>query len=148
MSSRDDAPTDDATRLADSLHSFAIRLLRRARAADKASGLSPERLSALSVLVFVGPQTVSALAEMESVSLPAISRTARGLEAEGLVSRTRAPGDQRLVRLSATAKARRLVLAGRARRVAAVAAALQSLSADEIAALENASAAMAKFGVR
>jgi DNA-binding MarR family transcriptional regulator len=148
MSSLESDTPDDATRLADRLHSFAIRLLRRARAADKASGLSPERLSALSVLVFVGPQTVSTLAEMESVSLPAISRTARGLEAEGLVARTRAQGDQRQVRLSATTKARRLVMAGRARRVAAVAAALKSLSPDEIAALETAAVAMAKFGDR
>ncbi len=131
--------------LADRLHTFAIHILRKARTADRESGLSPERLSALSVLVFAGPKTVSALAEMESVSLPAISRTARGLETAGLAARTRDGEDQRTVLLSATAKGRKLVLAGRARRVTAVAEALEGLSVQDIDALMRAGAAMEKL---
>lgn len=138
----------DATALADSLHSFAIHLLRRARTADRESGLSPERLSALSVLVFAGPQSVSALASMESVSLPAISRTARGLEQAGLAARTPDRDDQRKILLSATARGRRLVMAGRARRVAAVAEALKSLSAQDIDALTRAGTALKKLAAR
>ena len=40
---------------ADRLHSAAIHLLRRVSREDAGSGVSPPRLSALSVLVFAGP---------------------------------------------------------------------------------------------
>lgn len=133
---------EETTRLAEDLHSFAVRLLRRARAADRASGLSPERLSVLSVLVFAGPQTVSTLAALESVSPPAISRIARALARAGHVARRRDDQDRRTVFLSATSKGRRLVLEGRARRVAVVAEGLASLSPAERDTLERARAAL------
>ena len=50
------------------LNSAAIHLLRGMRAADRASGLTPARLSALSVLVFGGPCTLGELARTEDVS--------------------------------------------------------------------------------
>ena len=53
------SPLLDAT---GDLHSAAIHLLRGLRAADRASGLTPARLSALSVLVFGGPCTLGELA--------------------------------------------------------------------------------------
>ena len=60
--------------IADKLHSAAIHLLRRLRAEDDAIGLSAPRLSALSVVVFAGPLTLSELAAAEQVRLPTISR--------------------------------------------------------------------------
>ena len=63
-------PPLDAIAVADRLHSVAIHLLRRLRREDTASGLSTAQLSALSVLVFVGPQTLSALAATEQVRPP------------------------------------------------------------------------------
>src|SRR6266545_3718677 len=65
--------------VADRLHSAAIHLLRRLRVEDKAMGLSAPRASALSVIVFRGPVTMSALAEAEQVRPPTITRLVDGL---------------------------------------------------------------------
>jgi hypothetical protein len=61
-------PAPRVTQVADQLHSAAIHLLRRVRRADVESGISPARLSVLSVLVFGGPQTLGTLARAEQVS--------------------------------------------------------------------------------
>src|SRR6476620_7760438 len=97
---------------ADRMHSAAIHLLRRVRVADDQSmGMTPARRSALSVLVFAGPQSLSGLASAEQVTLPT-------MEKDGLVRRERGRGDGRVVRLHATAKARRMAEHGRERRLA------------------------------
>ena len=65
------------------MHSAAIHLLRRVRVADDQSmGMTPARRSALSVLVFAGPQSLSELAAAEQVTLPTMSK-ARGHDGEG-----------------------------------------------------------------
>ena len=79
--------------LADRLHSAAIRLLRRLRAEDAASGVSAPRLSALSVLVFAGPRTLGELAAAEQVRPPTMTRLVTALEAQGLLARTGDPAD-------------------------------------------------------
>src|SRR5712671_389420 len=103
--------------VADRLHSAAIHLLRRLRVEDKAMGLSAPRASALSVIVFRGPMTMSALAEAEQVRRPTITRLVDGLERRGLVRRVQDPTDGRVQRVGATAAGRRLLQTGRARRV-------------------------------
>jgi DNA-binding MarR family transcriptional regulator len=128
---------------ADRLHSAAIHLLRRVRASDVETGLSPSRLSLLSVLVFGGPRTPSELAAAEQVRLPTISGLVAGLEAEGLVRRTPHPGDRRAVRITATAKGRRLLLRGRARRLEHLVELLEPLSAAELATLTEAAVILA-----
>ena len=76
---------------ADALHSAAIHLLRRLRTQDDALGLSAPRLSALSVVVFGGPVTITQLAAAEQVSPATISRMAKEMEWEGLLVRERDP---------------------------------------------------------
>ncbi len=117
--------------LADRLHSAAIHLLRKLRSEDSASGLSAPRLSALSVIVFAGPVTMGELAAAEQVRPPTISRLVKDLERHGLVSRKADPGDERVQKVSATAKGRRLLQEGRRRRVSKLAAGLSRLSAEE-----------------
>jgi DNA-binding MarR family transcriptional regulator len=124
--------------VANRLHSAAIHLLRRARAVDRQSGISPERLSVLSVLVFAGPQTMSDLARIEMVSRPAITRLAKSLEQGGLVRRRSDRADRRRVQLRATAKGRALMERARALRVARVAEELEGLSQRELATLREA----------
>ena len=92
--------------LADRLHSAAIHLLRRVATVDAGSGLSPARLSALSVIVYGGPLTMSALARAERVSPATISSTVSGLESAGLVARRRDGTDARSVTVEATARGR------------------------------------------
>lgn len=123
---------------ADRLHSLAIHLLRRLRRADDASGLSAPRLSALSVIVFGGPINLTALAAAEQVRAPSMSRLVRTLEADGLVRRRADKGDGRVVYFQATAKGQRLLLAGRDRRVAALADVIGDLSASERAVIRDA----------
>lgn len=117
--------------IADKLHSAAIHLLRRLRAEDDASGLSATRLSALSVVVFAGPVALSDLAAAEQVRLPTISRLIKDLEREGLVRRVKTKDDARVQRVEATPKGRKLLMEGRRRRVARLAADLAALSPAE-----------------
>jgi DNA-binding MarR family transcriptional regulator len=128
--------------VADRLHSAAIHLLRRVRRTDEATGLTPVRLSALSVLVFGGPLTLGELAAAEQVRPPTMSRLVRTLEAEGLVSREADPTDKRLVRLTATDAAVGILRAGQSARVASLAAQVRKLSMDEIELLDRAASLM------
>jgi len=127
-----------AAPLADRLHSAAIHLLRRVRRVDEATGLSASRLSALSVIVFAGPIRISALASAEQVRTPTITPMVAALERDGLVTREPDASDARAALLRATPKGARLMAEGRARRVAALAAELDALSAADRAILERA----------
>lgn len=134
-----------ANRVANRLHSAAIHLLRRARQEDRATGLSPERLSLLSVLVFAGPRTASELADIEQVSRPAITRILNALEDAGLVRRERSRSDRRVTKVHATARGRRLMEAGRARRIGRIASGLESLTAAQLELLSEASKLLASL---
>ncbi len=117
------------------LHSASIRLLRLLRREDDSSGLSAPRLSALSVLVFAGPQSLAELAAAEQVRPPTMSRIVDGLVEAGLVTREVKPGDRRSVRIAATEEGRRLLEAGRERRVRALTSRLARLAESERRAL-------------
>jgi DNA-binding MarR family transcriptional regulator len=128
--------TSPATELADRLHSSAIHLLRRLRREDDASGLPAPQLSALSVIVFGGaPITLGQLAAAEQVRPPTITRLVAAMESQGLVEREIDTDDRRVVRIKPTARGTRLLLDGRQRRVASLAAALQRLPAKDRATL-------------
>ena len=130
---------------AEPLHRGALHLLRGLRRADDASGLSPARLSALSVLVFGGPTTLGALAAAEGVSAPTMSRLVTGLERDRWIRRRPDPADARATRLEASAAAQRLLLAGRARRLAALSAALDAGASAARAALARAVPALERL---
>ena len=128
----------DPERVADRLHSAAIRLLRSVRREDAQAGVTPAQLSLLSVLVFGGPQTISVLAAAEQVTLPTISRLVSTLEAAGLARRDEAMFDGRSVVVSATPEGEALLQAGRARRVRRLAADLERLPQEELETLARA----------
>lgn len=86
------------------LHSAAIHLLRAVRSKDRASGIGPAQLSALSVLVFGGEKSLRELAEAEQVRPPTMTRIAAGLERAGLARRERGE-DKRACALSQHRKA-------------------------------------------
>ena len=128
----------DVNQLAVELNSMAIHLLRRIRSADASLGLTPARLSALSVLVFGGPASLTQLAEAEQVAAPTMSRIIAALERDGLVQRKPDQGDGRAVRLSATARARKLLERGRQLRIERLASELRSLPEADRASLASA----------
>ena len=124
-----------AEQVAARLHSASIRLLRLLRREDDSSGLSAPRLSALSVLVFAGPQSLAELAAAEQVRPPTMSRIVDGLVEARLVTREAKPGDRRSVRIAATEEGKRLLEAGRERRVRALTSRLARLAESERRAL-------------
>ncbi|HUJ46697.1 MAG TPA: MarR family transcriptional regulator [Rhizomicrobium sp.] len=121
---------------ADRIHGAAIRLLRFVRKEDAASAISAAQLSVLSVLVFAGPQSLASLAAAEQVKPPTMSQLVTEMERKGLVIRT--PVDRRSIRISATAKGRRLMEAGRKRRLARLSAGLAHLPDAKLALLREA----------
>lgn len=133
--------------VANRLHSVAIFLLRKARRVDRATGLSGERLSLLSVLVFGGPQSVSRLAEVEMVSRPAITKAVNALVDLGLARRERSDSDRRRVLVHATGKGRRLMEEGRRRRVEVIAGLLEGLGRRDLEAVDRAAKALAGLAV-
>jgi DNA-binding MarR family transcriptional regulator len=137
--------TDDVDALAAELNSIAIHLVRRLRQADTSLGVTPARLSALSVLVFGGPRGINALADAEQVAGPTMSKLVAGLERDGLVRRRADPHDGRAVVLTATAKGRRLMARGRRQRVARLATELAGLDPADRATLGGAAAILRRL---
>jgi DNA-binding MarR family transcriptional regulator len=122
-------PVDElsAEQVASALNSGAVHLLRSLAAIDKLAGLTPARLSALSVLVFAGPQSLGALAAAEEVAGPTMTRIVDGLAGSGLAERLPDPADGRGVLIAATAAGDSLMRAAAARRITAISAVIESL---------------------
>jgi DNA-binding MarR family transcriptional regulator len=117
------------------LHSAAIHLLRTVRKADEAAGLTPQRLSAMSVVVFGGATTLGDLAAAEHVAPPTMTRLVQALEHDGFLTRTVDPDDRRSVRLAATARGARVLKQAQQRRVRLVAALIDRMTVTEFRAL-------------
>ena len=132
-------------KLAEALHSASIRLLRRLRKEDAATGLSPARLSALSVVVFGGPLRISELARAEQVKTPTMTPIVSALEEEGLIVRKADAKDARASILTATAQGQKLMAEARARRIATLTAQLRALPASDRAVLEKAAVLLQKL---
>jgi DNA-binding MarR family transcriptional regulator len=128
-------PNDE---LAARLHASSLHLLRRLAQEDRATGVSPPRLSALSVLVFGGPRTIGSLATIEGVTPPTMTRLVAAMVADGLVERLSDASDRRIVRVAASDRGRSLLLAGRDRRVATLSDMVAPLTPKERRRLETA----------
>jgi DNA-binding MarR family transcriptional regulator len=139
------ATLNNPAAVADAVHSAAIHLLRRVRQEDERTGVTPGRLSALSVLVFGGPMRLTDLARVEQVKPPTMTRVVAGLEAQGLVRRSAVSEDARAVRLEATPRGTKVMHEGRRRRVERLANSLQTLSASELQLLARAAGLMERI---
>jgi DNA-binding MarR family transcriptional regulator len=128
----------DTREVADRLHSLAIHLLRRLRRVDVESRLTGPRLSALSVVVFGGPLTLSELASAEQVRRPTMTRLVQGLERGGYLRRIPDPTDGRVTRVAATPKGVRTMGEGRERRVAMLVTLLRGLSPRDLRVVRRA----------
>src|SRR5258706_13018266 len=124
--------------IANAIHAAAIHLLRKIRKEDDRTGITPGRLSALSVLVFGGPMRMTDLARAEHVKPPTMTRIVAALEAEELAKRTSDASDRRSARIEATSRGAKLMHEGRRRRVAHLGRALKTLDHTELAVLARA----------
>ena len=111
-------------------------------------GLPPAQASVLSVLVFGGARTLSALADVEQVKAPTMTRIVDALERAGLAQRLPDADDRRKLSIGATAAGTRLMQQGRSRRVKALAQLLADLDRDERATLNAAIALLARLQTR
>ena len=106
---------------AERLYLFVQHLARQLRGIDLALGLSSARLSALVSLRFHGVNNIGALAAMERVSRPAMTRLVRDMQTAGLVRRLPDAKDGRGVKVELTKKGARAVDLARTRKIAFVA---------------------------
>ena len=134
--------------IADALHSAAIHLLRRLRKADAEAGMTGAPSSVLSVLVFGGPSSLSALAAAEHVRPPTMSRLISDMEALGWVTREISPADARAVRINATEKGRAVFDTARTLRLRRLADAVGGRTPEEQAILARAAAMIAEIAGR
>jgi DNA-binding MarR family transcriptional regulator len=118
----------DLERVASALNSGAIHLLRSLAAVDRLAGLTPARLSALSVLVFAGPRSLGELAAAEGVAGPTMTRIVDGLAGLRLAERRRHPSDGRAVEIAATGPGERLMRDAAQRRIDAIVLVLGGLA--------------------
>jgi DNA-binding MarR family transcriptional regulator len=81
---------------------------------------------------------LSELAAAERVTSATMSKLVSALEAEGLLRRHPDVNDARSIRIEATAKARRILERGRARRLDVLDSLLAKASAEEVAAVRAA----------
>lgn len=135
MDHRDDVNT---SALADRLHSLAIHLLRRIRRGDDEAGLSAPRLSALSVIRYRGPISLTELAKAESVTAPTMTRLVHALVRAGLVEKSGDEKDNRVVLLRATQAGHHTLEIARTKRLAALQSLLAQLDQSERKMVEDA----------
>ena len=107
--------------------------------------MTPERLSALSVIEKRGPISVTALAENELVRPATMSRMVTALVEEGLVKRSGDKNDGRGVLVSATPKGRRAFQRAQEQRLSHFAEVLESLSDEQLVAMRNLTSALERL---
>jgi DNA-binding MarR family transcriptional regulator len=131
------ALTDVDVELATRLRLVVMRLGRRLRR-HGGGDLTPSQSSALSSVDRLGPLTLGALSAVEGVQPPTMTRIVAALEAAGLLLRQPDPSDRRVVRVAVTPAGAALLAERRVRADTDLAARLQALSADDLAALARA----------
>lgn len=137
--------TDARTEIAALLHEQFARLTRELRTLDLPQGMTPERLSALTVIEKRGPISVTALADKEMVRPATMSRMVSALVEDGLVKRSGDKSDGRGVLVSTTPKGRRAFQRAQEQRLNHFAEVLDSLSGEQLASMRNLTAALERL---
>lgn len=142
-------PKDAETRseIAALLHEQFARLARQLRTIELPQGITPERLSALSVIDKRGPISVTALADTELVRPATMSRMVTALVEEGLVKRSEDKSDGRGVLVSTTPKGRRAYQRAHEQRLQHFAAVLSALGNDQLEAMRSLTASLERLTV-
>ncbi len=133
-----DGEAGDGARLAAALRIVLLRLSRRLRAERSDESLTLSQLSALSSLAHVGRCSPSALAELERVQPPSMTRIVAALEEHGYAARAPHESDRRQAVLDLTPAGEAVLEETRRRATAWLAGALSELGAAERATLADA----------
>ncbi len=130
-------PRVDPDEVAGQLRLAVTKLTRILRYQDP-SGLSATQSSALATVAGHGPLTLGDLAAREHVTPPTITRVVDKLAHAGLVERTPAPHDGRVVLVALTPAGNRWVDETRSRKTAWLAERLQDMPGADVRCLANA----------
>ena len=139
--------TETRSEIAALLHEQFARLTRQLRTLELPNGMTPERLSALSVIDKRGPISVTALADKEMVRPATMSRMVAALVEDGLVKRGEDKSDGRGVLVTTTAKGRRTFQRAQEQRLQHFAEVLDSLSAEQLSAMRSLTTALERLTV-
>jgi len=124
---------------------LAIARLGRRLRQQTGEEITYSQLSALGSIEKRGPLTLGALAGIEQVRPPSITRIVANLEEAGLVARRPDPGDRRIVRVEATPAGRELLRRGRIRKDVYLAARLAALTPEETDLLRQAASVLERL---
>ncbi|MEO8466111.1 MAG: MarR family transcriptional regulator [Gammaproteobacteria bacterium] len=142
-------PTGDAVEaraeVAALLHEQFARLAREMRNLELPQGMTPERLSALSVIDRRGPISVTALADREMVRPATMSRMVSALVEDGLVKRGGDKDDGRGVLVTTTPKGRRIYQRAQEQRLRYFAEALERLTDEQLLAMRGLTTQLERF---
>jgi DNA-binding MarR family transcriptional regulator len=139
--------TDTRSEIAALLHEQFARLARQMRTIELPAGITPERLSALSVIEKRGPISVTALADNEMVRPATMSRMVAALVEDGLVKRTEDKNDGRGVLVSTTPKGKRAYQKAHEQRLQHFAELLSALSAEQLDAMRSLTTSLERLTV-
>jgi DNA-binding MarR family transcriptional regulator len=128
----------DAVEIANRLRPVLLHVNRHLRREVHALGVSPGQVAILSALSDRPGIGVADLAAREGTSVPSMSVHIDRLENAGLVERRSDEVDRRRVGLTVTAAGKRVLNAVRSRRTAWLATRLQTLSPDQLEAVDAA----------
>lgn len=128
----------DPVEVANGLRPTLLHLNRRLRKELAPLGITGGQASLLWAIRSSPGIGVRGLAEQEGVSPPAMSAYVDRLEAAGLVARRRCEEDRRRVELELTDQGQRVLRSARSRRTAWLAARLERLEPERLAAIESA----------
>ena len=126
-----------ADEVAAGLRLSTTRLARRLRT-EAEIGLTPSLLSALAVVHVHGPLTLGALAELEGIAPPTVTKIVGKLQEQDLVERIADPADRRVCRVETTTAGEELLARSRERKTAWLADRLDGLAPEDLAVLEHA----------
>src|SRR3954447_19479964 len=120
------------TQLSSALRISVMRLSRRMRQERSGeAGLTPTQLATMATLRRHGALTAGALAALEKVSPPSMTRVLTHLSELGMVDRRSHPSDGRQVLVERSEHGRRILAADQRRRDEWLGARLRELSAEE-----------------
>ena len=131
--------------LADAFRVALVRMGRRMRAERVDEALSLHHLSALGALQVVEEPTLARIAACEGVKPPSMVKTLQHLESLGYIERSEHPTDGRMVVLRISDKGEAMIAEFRELRNRTLAAAIDSLDADDRATLERAIPILARL---